>query len=535
MNLGWWLERACWENPDKCAIVDGDGTQTSYRQLRTLSDRVANVLREDAGLDEDETVVTIMPDDHLHVAIFYASLRLGAVFSGLNRRSLPDKFAHDVDRSHGRVLIVSPDFVPEAERLEQRCSLRRIYVTTGSHPRYPSLAELCSQADDRLRIVSRSENDLAAINFTSGTSGASKGVIFTHGKLGLSCWNSIFLSGVKGDAKNVSLISMFHSGGIADSVRLVMVGGTILWTDGWDVDRVVRIFREHRPNWMYYIVPTMVRDLVRHPDWPELDLSGLHTHVPGEPIAPELRDAMLSKGVKLGRMYGLTETMPVCVLGTSLYYDDEQPPGQSTGRPSKSFCEVKLADPVSGQRLDGDDVEGEVCIRGDVVTPGYYNDPQRTAEAFDDEGFLHTRDNAYRDSEGWLYIRGRTDDIIKTGGEKLSLLELDECLLAHPDVRDAGVIGVAHERFGEVPAAFVVMKREMTEDAARDILDAWCRQKLETWKRPRLYALVDQIPRTAAKQTKMQPVLKEMLAGLVVGQGDGITTLGTLREGAARR
>jgi len=530
MNLSWWLERAWQEHPDKEAVVDGDGTSVTYTELRALSNRVANVLRDDAGVEEDDTVVTILPDNHLHIAIFYAAMRIGGVFSGLNRRSTPQKFVYDVDRSEAAVLIVSPEFVDVAESLEDRPSLRKIYVTEGSHPRFASLADLTAEASGEMRIEPRAEGDIAAINFTSGTSGASKGVIFTHGKLTVSAWNSIFLAGITSDVRNVSLISMFHSGGIADSIRYVMAGGTILWTDGWDLERVVRIFKERQPNFMYYIVPTMVRDLMRHPSWPDLDLSNLHTYISGEPVPPDVEQAMVDKGIQVGRMYGMTETMPVCVLGTSMYYGDEADvPELASGKPSKTFCEVKLADPETGERLEGGDVEGEICIRGDVVTPGYYNDPERTAEAFDDEGFLHTRDRAYRDADGWYYIRGRTDDLILTGGEKLSLLEIDECLLAHPDVKDAGCVGVAHERFGEVPAAFVVMSTDVSEEEARDLLDAHCMAALERWKRPRLYALLDEIPRTV-KQTKMAPALKEHVSGLTVMNAHGTTTLTALRE-----
>ncbi|WP_084270102.1 class I adenylate-forming enzyme family protein [Patulibacter minatonensis] len=528
MNLGWWLERAWWEHPDKTAVVNGNGTSATYTELRALSNRLSNVLVDDAGLKEDDVVATILHDDHRHMAIFYAAIRAGGAFTGLNRRNLPEKFVHDVERSQASILIVSPEFLPQAELLEDQPSIRRIYVTEGEHPRYPNIGELLDAASDEFRVVARAEADLAAINFTSGTSGTSKGVMYTHGKLGVSCWNSIFLTGMRSDAKNVSLISMFHSGGIADCIRNAMVGGTILWTDGWDVDRVVRIIREHKPNWMYYIIPTMVRDLLRHPDWPGLDLDGLHTHVSGEPIPPDVSAALEKKGVRIGRMYGMTETMPVCVLATSLYYGDEDPPDLASGKPSKTFCEVKLADPVTGETLEGGDVEGEICIRGDVVTPGYFNDPERTAASFDDEGYLHTRDNAYRDQDGWLYIRGRTDDIINTGGEKLSLLEIDEILLSHPDVHDAGVVGADHERFGEVPAAFVVMKTSVGEEEARDILDAWCLERLERWKRPRLYALIDELPRTA-KQTKMTPVLKRYLEGHVIKDADGITTLSGLK------
>jgi len=509
--------------------VDADGTAVSYAGLRDLSSRIGEVLRDDAGVQEDDVVVTLLPDDHVHVATFYAAMRIGAVFSGLNRRATPEKLKADVTRCEAKALVVSPEFLEVATVLQALGSLEHVYVVGDTSTSFPELRALCAAQSGELRIVPRSASDLAAINFTAGTSGASKGVSMTHGKLGSSAITSTMHAGVTSKTRNISLVSMFHSGGIIDCIRFVSAGATILWSDGWDAGRVMRILKERDANSIFHIVPTMVRDLMRHPDWPELDLTGLRTHAAGEPVPADVLDGLQGKGATVGTLYGLTEAMSI-VTGVSLYYGDEALlPPLSSGRPNKEFCEVKLADPVTGERLEGGDVEGEMCIRGDVVTPGYYNDPERTAEAFDDEGFLHTRDNAYRDADGWYSIRGRTDDLILTGGEKLSLLEIDECLLAHPDVEDAGAVGVKHDRFGEVPAVFVVMRTDVSEEEARDVLDAYCLAQLERWKRPRLYALVEAIPRTAAKQTKMHAPLKELVADLVVANADGVTTLGALR------
>lgn len=529
MNLRWFLERAWWEYPEKEAVVDADGARVTYRELRALANRVANVLRDEAGVGENDVVVTVMPDNHLHVAILYGVLSLGAIFSGLNRRQLLEKFSSDAQRSKPRAAIVTPDQVHVGELLEKELGLK-VFVTEGEHPRFPSLKALCGKAPDEIRIVSRSQGDTAAINFTAGTSGLSKGVIFTHGTLGASAMGAICLGGVTSQSRNLSLVGMFHSGGIHDSVRMVMAGGTILWSDGWDVERVVRIFQSEKPNWMYWIVPTMMRDLMRHPAWSSVEMKGLKTHVAGELVPPDVEAALREKGAIVGSVYGLTEAMPVCVLSSSIYYRDEtRVPVASSGKPNRHFCEVKLKDPFTREEVTGGEVEGEICIRGDVITPGYYNDPQRTAEAFDEEGFLHTRDLGYRDAQGWYYIRGRTDDIIKCGAEKLSMLEVDATLQKHPQVKDAACVGVRHDRFGEVPAAFVVLEKPMDEAAARDMLDAHCTATMERWKRPRLYLFVGEVPRTAAKRSKMQGEMKRMLGDVVVRDADKVTTLAALR------
>lgn len=529
MNLSWWLERASSEYPQKTAIVDASGASINYSDLEALVNRIALVLREDMAVRPDDVVVTCIADNYLHVAIMYATMRIGAVFSGLNHKQVHEKFHSDIDRCRPKAAIVAPDFSEIAELIGQYPGIE-IAMTTGEHPRFPSLDKLCADKVGIVKVEPRSRDDIAAINFTAGTSGASKGVIFTHGKLETSCWGSIFLAGVKSDCRNLSLVGMFHSGGIADAIRLVMVGGTLLWSEGWDVDRVVNIIKTQKPNFAYYIVPTMMRDLMRHADWPDLDITGLRTHVSGEVVPPEIEAAMRAKGAIVGAMYGMTETMPVRALSSTLRYrDEDELPRGSSGRPNKEFCEVVLKDPYSGEIMEGGDVEGEICLRGDVVTPGYYNDPERTAAAFDEDGYLHTRDRGYRDANGWYFIRGRTDDMILSGAEKLSLLEVDKVLLGHGDVRDAACVGVAHERFGEVPAAFVVLSSDHSDAAARDMLDSYCISAMERWKRPRLYIFVEAIPRTAAKQTKMAGELRRVVAGITISNADGVVTLSELR------
>lgn len=527
MNLGWWLERSLWEYPDKEAVVDPDGSSYSYRELHEISNRMGNALLA-LGVKADDVVVTAIPDNHEHVALFYATIKIGAVFSGLNYKTSDAKIAGVIDRCRATVAIVAPEHLHLAELLQAQPSIEHVLMTAPGEHGLPVLQELAATASDQLRIADRASTDLAAINFTSGTSGASKGVSFTHGTLGNSTWGAITLGGISSSARNLSLVGMYHSGGIHDSVRMVMAGGTILWSGGWDVDRVVEIFRTRRPNWMYWIIPTMVRDLMRHPGWAELDLAGLRTYVAGEPVPDDLRDALVAKGAQVGNMYGLTEAMPVCVLGQSLYYHDEtRVPSGSSGQPIRGFSEVALKDPETGETLVGNDVEGEVCIKGDVVTPGYYRDPERTAEAFDDEGYLHTRDRAYRDPHGWYFVRGRTDDIINPGGEKLSLLEVDDALLTHPGVVDAGCIGVAHDRFGQVPAAFVQLSAQLDESSAAEVLDQHMQGALERWKRPRLYVFVPEVPRTA-KRSKMHGAMREQIEGIVLKDDDGVVTLAQL-------
>jgi acyl-CoA synthetase (AMP-forming)/AMP-acid ligase II len=242
-------------------------------------------------------------------------------------------------------------------------------------------------------------------------------------------------------------------------------------------------------------------------------------------VPADLQELLLDRGMIAQNSYGMSETMPVGILKPLVAHGD-RPPSGSCGRPVPELCETVLKDPATGRRITDPGVVGEVCVRGGVVSPGYYNDPERTAEAFDDEGFLHTRDVASFDADGWWFLGGRTDDIINSGGEKLSLVEVETVLRAHPAVIDVACVPVAHRRFGDVPAAVVVT--DLDERAVAEILDAHCLDRLERWKRPRLYARVPEVPRTMPKRTKDMRALRSLVEEITLTDADGVAPLSEL-------
>jgi acyl-CoA synthetase (AMP-forming)/AMP-acid ligase II len=527
MNLAWWLERSGREYPDHEALIDVvRGERVTYAELTARTDRIGAALREVLGVRVDDVVATIMADDTWHVAVLLGLMKIGAVFSGYNRMLGVSKFVEDAARSGVRLLVVGRDYLEVGREVMARVdSVERVIVMD-------ELIALAETGQGTVRVEPRLNTDTAAVNFTGGSGGSAKGVIFAHGTLGASALTAVMYDGLSTRDSNLSFISLYHSGGIHDAVKFVIAGATNILTGGWNADLAVRLIREHRPTWIYFLVSTMARDLIRHPEWETLDLSGLHAHLTGEVVPAEVENAWRERGARVMNAYGLTETMPLAVTKGSFIYgdDDGQPPGCS-GRPILDLVEVVLKDPETGQVISEPGVRGEICVRGDNVTPGYHNDPERTAAAFDEQGWLHTKDIAHVDSDGWLWIQGRTDDIINTGGEKLSLLEVEEALRRHPLVVDVACIGVPHERFGELPGALVVTSQDLSEHELAAQLDEHCLAILERWKRPRLYGRVSQVPRTFPKRTKDQRALKALVEGITLREGSGITTLGEERSG----
>jgi acyl-CoA synthetase (AMP-forming)/AMP-acid ligase II len=533
VNIAWWLERAADENPGQLALVEArTGRAWTYGQLRQRAAAIADVLAGEYGVTADDVVASIMPDDCWHTALFFALQRLGAVFSGFNRMLTTEKFVTDADRLGARLVVVGGAFQSPGEQLVARSGIRQaLLCDPDDTSEQPNLARLAAAgpAGPVRRVAPRQAGDAAAVNFTGGTSGVSKGVIFPHGALTLSAQGSLFYDRLVSRDVNLSCISLYHSGGIHDAVKWVMAGATNVLLGGWDAGLAAAAIERYRPTWIYFWVSTMARDLMRHPAWPDLPLAGVKTIVSGEAVPVALQSALLERGLAMSNSYGMSETMPVGILKPVVAYGDTPPLG-SCGKPVPELCEAVLKDPQTGARITEPGITGEVCVRGPVVSPGYYNDPERTAAATDSEGFLHTRDVARFDPDGWWFLGGRTDDIINSGGEKLSLDEVEQVLRESPLVVEVACTSVAHERFGEVPAAVVVTSAGAPAGTAlAAALDAHCRARMERWKRPRLYAQVAEIPRTMPKRTKDLRALRALVDGIKLQEWDGVVDLNQIR------
>jgi len=532
MNLGWWLESAAWDYGDKVAIVNGDETKVTFLGLNSLANRMGNVLKEKYGIGEDDIVCTLLPEDHWHVALMFAVFRVGGVFSALNRAQMLEKFKYDLNITKPKLLVVSRQFLETARVLQKETELQNVLVCDDVESGYPSLKSLVREAPDQLRITPRSNRDLAIINFTAGTSGTSKGAQCPHGAYTTSILTARRLYGLKASDKNLMVGYLFHNSGIHSAVLCVAAGATNILLGGWDAEKCMRFIEKYGITYIHLIAPTMIRDMAKREVFKKLDLRGISMYLAGEPVPAEVQEMLEERGAKTLVIYGMTETMPLGVLASSMHYGDyASVPRGSAGKPWKEFGEVRLVDPATKQEIREPNVRGEIYFRGDVLTPGYYKDSERTRRVIDEEGWFHTDDLAYFDENGFFYVGGRTDDIISSGAEKLSLIEVDDVLVKHPGVKDAACIGVAHERFGEVPAAFVVpMEKIAGEEDFKNELDRYMQENIERWKRPRLYVFTEEIPRTMGKKTKDLPKLREAVRGIALGEEDGVVTMSGLRR-----
>lgn len=531
-NIAWMLESAAKEHPDKTAVIGPSEDEHTYKEFNTLTSRIGNYLVEEHGVGTDDVVAGLVPDSAWTEAVMFGVMKTGAICTFENHTLPYDVLKANIENTGARIVLADERVFKEAERLADEIDSIETVVWFGESGD-PLLQDTASNYSDQAYPEPQTRDDVAMINYTAGTTGRPKGVQLTHGTLESSVRAiTEAYHGLTFEDTMLLFLPMYHTGGISSSLFSVSAAATHIIAGGWDADRVMELTRKYDPTWYTYIVPTMARDMMGHEEWEEFDVSGIKSYVAGEPVPADLQEALQDAGMRVSGTYGMTEVMPLAVTISAIAQDeDKDMPAGALGKPATELGEVKLIDLRTGEEVTEPNEEGEVCFRGDNLTPGYYNDPERTDRAIDEDGWFHTDDLGHFDEGGYLYITGRADDMILSGGEKLSLIEVDDALLKSDLIEDGGTVGVAHGRFGTVPAALVVPRNsDMTEEELAEKLDAHMKEHLAGWQRPRLYAIVDEIPRTPAKQTKIAPKLEEKLPDWVELDGDvSVTTLSKLK------
>ncbi len=535
MNLAWFLETGERECPNKPAVINPDHSAITYTELNLLSNRVGNVLRDHFGVGDNDVVLTLAGETHWHVALMFGLWKIGAIFSPLNRTQTYQRFLHNIQVARPKLVVVDLRFLEIGKRLLAEGAMSQVALLAEDDQGLASLVHLCRDASASLRMAERANADLAMINFTTGTTGPSKGVMMPHGALITSYLGGVHWSGMRSSEVLLCPLYLFHAGGLGILLTGIVAHATVvLMGEPWNSDRAIDFLEKYRPDWLFIMVPIMTRDLARNPRFAGLDCSKLKLYLAGEPVMPEVQKIWEDRGARTLILYGMTESMAVCVtLNSFLYHDDEHVGKGLVGLPNREFGAVKLTDPVTGKAIHGNGVQGEIWFKGDVLTPGYYNDPDRTRESIDAEGWFHTFDLGVRHEGGYFTVGGRTDDIISTGAEKLSLIEVESAILQCPLVKDVACVGVKHERYGQAPAAIVVPKHdEMSEEELRDGIDRYLLDTYEHWKRPRLYVKVTEVPRSLAKRNKIWPQLRELVRDVELTDSSGVVTMGEYRVSA---
>jgi fatty-acyl-CoA synthase len=516
--------------PDREAlVVPFQDVRLTYAQLDAAVDELARALMA-AGIGTGDRVGIWSPNNAEWVVIQYATARMGAILVNLNPAYRTHEVAYALAQSGCRMLVAATDFKtsdytamvaevrPELPALE-----RVVFLGTAEWDELLAAASSISEDERRERSGSLQFDDAINIQYTSGTTGFPKGATLSHHNILNNGW--FIGEGCRYDERDRVCIPVpfYHCFGMVLGNLACTTHGAamVIPAPAFDPEATLRTVEEERCTSLYG-VPTMFIAELAHPDFHRFDLSSLRTGImAGSPCPIEVMkqcvSAMHMEEVTI--CYGMTETSPV---STQTAADD--PLDKRVGSVGRvhPHVEIKVVDPVTGRTVPRGE-SGELCTRGYSVMLGYWEDPERTAEAIDQAGWMHTGDLATMDDEGYANIVGRIKDMIIRGGENVYPREIEEFLYTHPDIVDVQVIGVPDARYGEEIMAWIKVRdgaAALSEDDVRE----FCRGRIAHFKVPRYVHVTDEFPMTVTGKVQKYKMRESAIELLGLEAAAGIET-----------
>jgi fatty-acyl-CoA synthase len=505
--------------PSRTAVVCGD-LRFTYAEFSDRTARQAGALLS-LGIKPGDRVAFLSANCHRLLEGYYGVIEAGGVLLPLNIRLASQELAYILNDSGATVLFFEEQFIPLVESFRQDITSVKSFVPLDFAPSAPWMVQqnyetlLASATPHRADVMQVDENSLAELFYTSGTSANPKGVMLTHRNIYLHALNVAVNFGTNSNSVELHTIPLFHANGWGVAHSLTYVGGKHVMMRKFETTEVFRMI-EREGAQSLSVVPAMATALVNCPERPKFNLKSLQRmSIGGAASSPTLvREVEEKLGCACYSGYGLTETAPV--LTTARMKAGVEWQGQtryeklaSTGHAIPGV-EIRVVDPEGNDvPRDGQSI-GEIVARSDGVMDGYWKQPEATAEVMRG-GWFHTGDMATMDEDGYALIVDRKKDIIVSGGENISSLEVEKAMLAHPGIYEVAVIPVPDAKWGEVPRALVVMKPGVT--ATESELLEFCRGRLTHYKCPRTVEFIDTLPRTGTGKVLKKELRKKYWSG----------------------
>jgi fatty-acyl-CoA synthase len=493
VNMGFIIDKKAEIHPERIALTDlAKRRSYTYLDLKARSDDCADFLVQKRV--QRGTAVSILAGNTVEsFDIMFACAKLGCVFVPINFRLSAKEVDQIVTNAQSPLIFYDAAF-------RERCQEIDLH-----HVRLIDLKKIDFEgpkAPEKRRWDYGEADDPFVLIYTSGTSGEPKGTIQTHGNAFFKSVDSIIDWGMT--YKDVILVTapLFHVAGLnALTLSGLHLGARVVLQNRFEAEETLQIIEEEGVT-CFAVVPTALRMMANAPSFATRELKSLRfVPVGGEPLDAALQEAYLKKGVEVVNVFGLSETTDGAIYqrsGSNLL-------NGSVGKPA-THVQIKLVGPDSQEVGAGE--AGEVMVGGPTVSPGYWRNPQKTKETFA-AGWVNTGDLAYRDTEGFYYMVGRGDDMIKSGAEKVSPGEIEKVISSLPAVADVVVIGIPDSKWGQVPKAVVAIKKGMkiTED---EVIEA-IRRELASYKKPKSIVFVDDLPKTGSGKID-RSLVKKMYA-----------------------
>jgi fatty-acyl-CoA synthase len=475
------LRRAAYVYPEKVAVVDG-GRRYSYAQLAERSWRLANALRS-AGLRKEDRVATLLFNSSAMLEAHFGVPAAGGILVAVNNRLASPEVGHILEHSGVRFLLVDADLEPLLAPLALS-GVTVIRVDPGDpDDRYERF--LAAASGEMPDSWLEHEEETISINYTSGTTGQPKGVQYSYRGAYLNALNEVIVVGMGTESVYLWTLPMFHCNGWCFPWAVTAVAATHVALRAVDPDLVWKLIDEEGVT-HYNGAPTVQQMIIHHPGAHRLERP-VTAMVAASPPSPTLLARMAELNFRIVHVYGLTETYgPITVCPVQEGWEELPVEQRATllarqgqAYPSADLVRVVDADMHDVPR-DGETM-GEVVMRGNNVMSGYFADRDATEKAFRG-GWFHSGDLAVWHPDGNVELRDRSKDIIVSGGENISSIEVEQTICAHPAVLECAVVGIPHERWGERPKAFVTLDGDA--EASADEIIAFCRERLAHYKCP---------------------------------------------------
>ena len=505
-------------SPDK-EIVYRDKVRFTYGTLYERINRLASGL-EKLGVKQGDTICIFDFDSHRYLESYFAIPMMGAVMHTMNYRLSPEQIVYTMNHAEDDVVFINSEFLPLLEAIRDKLTtVKKVVLLTDEDTKPETKLKIDIEYEEMLQEASATydfpdldENTRATTFYTTATTGLPKGVYFSHRQLVLHTMNFALMLGsyesvgrFRSTDVYMPLTPMFHAHAWGIPYIATLLGVKQVYPGRYEPEILLKLILGEKVTFSH-CVPTILHMLVTSPVAKKVDLSNWKVVIGGAALPKGLAKATMDLGVEVMAGFGMSETCPVVTIANlkehMLDWDDEKKVDVliKTGLPAP-FVELKIEDPQGNELPHDGKSTGELVMRLPWLTEGYFKDPEKTKELWRD-GWLHGGDVGYIDEEGYLQITDRMKDVIKTGGEWISSLDLENLTSQFEGVSEAAAIGVPDEKWGERPMILVVLKPEFKDKVSGDDLKQFLRKFADEGRIPKYgvpdrFEFVDEIPKTS--------------------------------------
>jgi fatty-acyl-CoA synthase len=494
MYIGDYLGRREIYSPDKLAIIDAGKTpelRFTYKEWNERVNKLANFLKKEVGIGYRDRVAILARDGIEHLDLFFACGKLGAIHTALNWRLHWRENLDLLDQTKPKALIYSDDFISAVEEFTKEYPATEFkYLHIEGNGVDGSLhyeATVQKSVNKPVTYEKLDKEDIACLIFTGGTTGLPKGAQISHRQV---CWNVLntVIHDLHHDDIYLCVFPLFHAGGLFAYISSQIVfGNTTILTREFNPEQVLELIEKEGVT-VFAAVPTMYQMLTQAPNFSKADLSSLRFCTSGgAPLPVALIEFYTKeKDIRFKQGFGMTEYGPGLF---ALPPEDAIRKAGSIGRPN-FFVDVRVVD--DDNKPLGPNQPGELVLKGPSGSSGYWENPQASADVIDDEGWFHTGDIVEYDDEWYFFVRDRKKDMYISGGENVYPVEIENALYKHPAIHMCAVIGIPHDKWGEVGKACVVLKPD--QNVTEEDLIQHMQENLARFKVPKTVEIMKELP-----------------------------------------